>query len=303
MIDRRKFGNLSQACSVNRYIDDSGRGRGEHILSVSNGVLNFTLEEDRCLDILQLFHRGTNIGFMSKNGLYSRKTDFERAFPAGMLYTCGLDSVGGIAGHETHGRVHNIPAEIEHIEAGENIEITGVVRDSALFGQNMELRRTIKTEYGSGRIQICDEITNRAYKPFDLALLYHVNIGWPVLDAGAEIEAKVDDTFGRTALARENIRKWCLMEAPDDLIDEMVYYHKTSDGRVEVRSIPSGKSVSIKFDKNVMPYFLEWKSRGSGDYALGIEPSTTRLDELFETKEIPAGQSVKFSLEIKIKDI
>ena len=41
------------------------------------------------------------------------------------------------------------------------------------------------------------------------------------------------------------------------------------------------KSVSINYDKEKLPCLVEWKSMVSGDYALGIEPSTTSLVDNF----------------------
>ena len=40
----------------------------------------------------------------------------------------------------------------------------------------------------------------------------------------------------------------------------------------------------------------------SGDYALGLEPSTTKLDEQFAYNTLKAGESVAFSLEFTIKE-
>ena len=41
----------------------------------------------------------------------------------------------------------------------------------------------------------------------------------------------------------------------------------------------------------------------SGDYALGLEPCATELDNLFRYKEIKPGEQIKFLVKIKIENI
>ena len=41
----------------------------------------------------------------------------------------------------------------------------------------------------------------------------------------------------------------------------------------------------------------------SGDYALGIEPSTTMLDENFKYNVIKAQESIDFNISIEVSDI
>ena len=41
----------------------------------------------------------------------------------------------------------------------------------------------------------------------------------------------------------------------------------------------------------------------SGDYALGLEPTTTLLDENFKYKVIPAKSSVEFFVKITVENV
>ena len=94
----RKIGNTEQVCSAQRVQIVDGRGKGARQIIVANGKLNFILSESNALDIFRLWHEGVNASFVSKNGLYTAADDFLRDFPCGMLYTCGLDAIGGVEG-------------------------------------------------------------------------------------------------------------------------------------------------------------------------------------------------------------
>ena len=107
-----KISNLSQLAYVRRYMLADGNEAGLKIVEVNNGKLRFLLNESKALDLPQLWHEGTNISFVSKNGFTVRELSFVRRFEGGMLYTCGLDSVGGRDGYELHGTLHNTPVRI-----------------------------------------------------------------------------------------------------------------------------------------------------------------------------------------------
>ena len=85
-----KIGNAEQVCVAQRVQVTDGRGNGARQIYVANGKLNFVLSESNALDIFRLWHEGTNVGFVSKNGLYTAPTDFLHNSPCGMLYTCGI---------------------------------------------------------------------------------------------------------------------------------------------------------------------------------------------------------------------
>ena len=51
------------------------------------------------------------------------------------------------------------------------------------------------------------------------------------------------------------------------------------------------------------PHFLAWKSMASGDYAVGLEPCTTKLDELFAYSTIKAGETIEFSVDLTVEEL
>lgn len=98
-----RISNFMQAASIRRYEMTEGKERGLCVLDCDNGKLRFLLNESKALDVMQLYHEGQNISFISKNGFTAREIPFAGRFEGGMVYTCGLDSVGGREGFELHG--------------------------------------------------------------------------------------------------------------------------------------------------------------------------------------------------------
>lgn len=89
-----------------------GKEDGLKVVEVNNGNVRFLLNESKALDIMQLWHQGDNVSFISKNGFNAENKEFIKRFEGGMLYTCGLDSVGAREGYPIHGSIHTLPAEI-----------------------------------------------------------------------------------------------------------------------------------------------------------------------------------------------
>ena len=94
----RRISNLAQVSSLRRYELTEGKERGLRVIDCDNGRIRFLLNESKALDMMQLFDRGVNVSFISKNGFTARETDFPKRFEGGMLYTVGLDSAGAREG-------------------------------------------------------------------------------------------------------------------------------------------------------------------------------------------------------------
>jgi len=296
-----KIGSPEQVCLAQRVQITDGRGNGARQIIVANGKLNLVLSESNALDILRLWHGGTNIGFVSKNGLYTGPADFLGSFPAGMLYTCGLDAIGGIEGHPVHGRLHSIPAEIRKIAADENgVEIVAEIHDTALFGQNLVLTRTFTTTAGSDEIKIVDRLENRAFRDEKYCMLYHVNVGYPVVDEGARIVGNFVKSIARTPWAKHEMPTMLKVEAPLPNLEETCYFHQTKDGVMAVENPRVGKRFTVKTS---LRKFVQWKSRASGDFVIGLEPCTCWLDEHMKYSILSPGQSVTHTLVLKAEDI
>ena len=296
-----RISNFQQVASIRRYTLSEGREKGLDVLDCDNGKIRFLLNVSKACDIMQLYHEGQNISFISKNGFTKRETPFLRRFEGGMLYTCGLDSVGGRDGFELHGTLHNIPAEIIRAECNENgITVEAIIRDTALFGKNLVLKRKIFTAIGGDSVTLEDTLVNEGYKTEEYCLLYHINVGYPMLDNGAKVIADVESYTPRTAWAKQNETTMYAMNDAVPNQEEACYFLKLSKPEIALVNEKIGKKFTVSYSGDTLPHFVEWKSMASGDYALGLEPCTTELDDRFAYKTIEVGEEIKFFVKILI---
>lgn len=296
-----RIAHFSQTAYIRRYTLSAGAEAGLRIIEADNGKLRFLLNESKALDIAQLWHEGSNVSYLSKNGLSPREIPFAGRFEGGMLYTCGPDSVGDRAGYELHGTLHNTPALVTRASCDENgITVEAEVRCTQLFGRNLRLTRRYFTAVGSDTLEIRDTLTNLGYTGQDYCLLYHVNLGYPMLDAGARISADVRGVRPRTPFAARQAEQREVITAPVAGQEETCYFLDLGAPLVSLYNPRSGKRFTLAWSQASLPHFVEWKSMASGDYALGLEPATTELDGAFRYKTLAPQASAEFALTMRV---
>ena len=288
-----KISNRAQVASLRRYTLTEGSAKGMDIIDCDNGKIRFLLSVNNALDIMQLYHEGQNMSFLSKNAFVADERPFLNRFEGGMLYTCGLDNAGDRPGYIMHGSLHLKKAEIVRAECtDEEIVVEALIRDSALFGKNLLLRRKYTAKIGSGTLELEDTIKNEAYAEGEYCMLYHSNLGYPMLDAGAKISLSAERVYPRNGVAEKDLYRLYDICEPTPLEDETCYYFDLKEPKVSVINEKIGKKFTLAYSAETLPKFLMWKSFACGDYALGLEPCTSRIgDELVMTK-IGAGESV-----------
>ncbi|MBQ8342147.1 MAG: DUF4432 family protein [Clostridia bacterium] len=296
-----KISNFDQICSLRRYTLTEGEGGGLDVIDCDNGKLRFLLNVSCALDMMQLYCEGTNLSFISKNGFNACKGPFSRRFEGGMLYTCGLDSVGDRRGFEVHGSLHQTPARVTAMRSDEDgITVEAEVRSSALFGEHLVLKRRFFTPVMGDFVTLKDTLVNAGHTSADYCLLYHVNVGYPLLDEGAKLEINGDCT-PRTPWAAENVSLVREVIAPEPGREETCYFWQLHEPRVTVINEGLGRSLTLSYTGDTLPHFIEWQSMASGDYALGLEPATTVLDSGFAYKQLAPAAKVCFGLCWKAK--
>lgn len=299
-----RISEFAQVASLRRYTITEGRGKGLDVIDCDTGKIRFLLNVNKACDMMQLYHKGQNMSFISKNGFMQRELPFAKRFEGGMLYTCGLDSAGEREGFEEHGTIHNTPAEILRAECNEHeIVVEAVIRDTEICGKNLVLRRRITAPIGGDTVSVHDTLTNDTYRDEEYCLLYHVNIGYPMLDAGARIVADTDICQPRTPWAEKNIATAYQIEAPTPNMEETCYYLEPKYSAVSLLNEKIGRKFTVSYSGDTLPNFLEWKNMTSGDYALGLEPCTTKLDDLFAYSTIKAGQTIAFRVNFTISEV
>ena len=276
----------AQLYSLRRVNISEGKAKGVNIIEVCTADgLSVDILPDAGLDIGQARYKGTNISFISKNGYDSPsaiipyETEFLHTFPGGMMYTCGLRSTGGAhrdaeEWHPLHGRYHSLMAEQVSAEVVDNeIQIKGVMRETALFGHCLELKRTICIPIFGAEISVKDEVTNLSHKQEEYALLYHCNFGWPLVSEDAYVELPEDrQTTPRTEYAATGLGKETTFVAPIVGEEERVFFHEKMEHKAAIVNEKIGIRMDLEWSEN-LPILAHWRSMARGDYVCGLEPT------------------------------
>ncbi len=290
----RYTGNESQLFGVRRLIIDEGNARGAVIYNVTTaGGLDFDILADTGLDMGRLKFCGVNINYMTKNGYDSPARflpvpdNFDHTFPGGMLYTCGLlnvgpqctDTRGDNEFHPLHGRYHgNSASNLFAYSDNENIYVGGEVRETEQWRHAFSIKRKYKIPVWSSEIFIEDEIKNLTPNKFEYSILYHVNFGWPFLSERTRLILPAGcETKPRTDYARDKISSQCIFSQPIDNEPECVYFNETGNNcepKAEIINDELKITASLEWSKDTLPRLSQWKSMRSGEYVLGLEPST-----------------------------
>ena len=295
-----RISNTAQAFSVRRYTLFGGAEDGIKVVDCDNGKLRFLLNESKACDVMQIYYLGENVSFLSKNGFCKRETPFPSRFEGGALYTCGLDAVGNVEGKEMHGGFHNVPARIIKAECEEDgIRVESEIRVTALFGQNIAVRRSIFSPYGSGKIILSDSIINIGTRDEEYCLLYHINIGYPLLTAGGKIIIPNNGVRPITERAKSLMGELWTFTAPVDNAEEACYYFDTAEGKASYVNPEKGRRFTVSFSDNLGKFVL-WKSNASQDYAMGLEPTTTEFGTNLRYRKIAAGETERFSVTLDV---
>ena len=300
----KQISNLSQVAYIREYTLESGKEEGVEVIELFNNHLRVLLNKSKALDIMQIFHEGINMSFISKNGFSTRSDDFIKRFEGGMLYTVGFDSAGAREGFPLHGSFHNLKPNIIRSEITEKeIVVEAIIEDSELFGKHLVMKRQYILGLDADELILKDELINKGDKDENYCLLYHNNVGYPMLDVDGHIEINAKEVLPRTPYAKEKQKEWNVITLPIDLQEETCYFIDVKDGQASYVNNNLNKRLTIKYSKENLPEFVLWKSMRSGDYALGLEPSTTKLDDKFKYSIIKKKTSIHFEIIYKIDNI
>ena len=333
----RRIGRLDQAAGVRLVTLGDGAERGVRVLEFRTGTgFVFDVIVDRAFDVGRCEMGGRSLGWLSPVGFAGPWFDepeglgFLRNWGGGLLTTAGLDHTLFMAedtagqyhyppketeSHGLHGRVSNLPARL--VGYGERWEgdgcvlwAEGEVRQAAVFGENLVLRRRVEARVGESRLTIRDEVENAGFDPTPHMYLYHVNVGWPVVDEGAELLAPAGGVSPRGDYPAEGYERF---HAPEAGYVERVFEHDLAaedDGTVPVgiANRSAGLGLYQLYRRDQLPHHFVWRMLGEGTYAVGVEPSTNRtagrLDarERGELIELQPGEKRTYDLELGALD-
>ncbi len=292
----RHVGSMEQLASVRRVTCNDGHGDGLRLIELRNGCLDAAFVADRCLDPAWIRWKGIHFTFLTKPGLASRHDcDYSgnRTIIGGGMFTCGFDNIHGhrmVDGvqYPTHGTIRTTPAEKISTDAfwdGDKYRLTiaGEMRESALFGENLVLRRQITSSYEDNGFVLADTVSNEGFYETPLCLLYHCNFGFPLLQEGSRLILPSLECIPRDADAEAGMERRGVMDTPADQAKEQVFQHRmASDAQGETFAAlvndKLGIGMAIYWNVSVLPYMTQWKSFASGDYAMAVEPTNTGFE-------------------------
>ena len=293
-----RVGSVQQVASVRPVTYREGRADGLTAYAVRNGPLAFDVLADKGLDIGEFSYRGIGFDFLAKPGLIGRTaydthgTEAQRSIMGGLMFTSGYESICApctIDGRDypMHGRIRTTPAEHRSADAfwdGDDylLRVSGEMREAELFGENLVLRRSIETRLGERTVRIVDEVENEAFRPEPLMLLYHFNVGHPLLSEAARVVLPALATRPRDEVSRPQVESWASMAPPKANEPEYVFLHELAadDAGNSFAAIVNPElklGVRLGFNRKVLPYFMQWKSTAAGDYVIGLEPANSSV--------------------------
>jgi len=322
-----RVGDMSQIAYARPCVLTEGKAKGVSAIDFNTGSgLRFTVIPDRGLDISQADYAGKSLCWRSATGEVApaffepQGLGWLNGFFGGLLTTCGLTYLGAPCVDEgeplgLHGRVDYIPAQEVAIYTGWEgdeyvVGVKGKIVEVSAFGPHLVLKRSIYAFAGEERLFIRDEVVNQGNAPTPHMMLYHINVGFPVLDSDSRFLAPSLAVTPRDREAEKGIESYDRAIPPTDGFAEQVFYHdlaalkdKTMAGVVNPAI---GFGLYVAYRKRQLPYLVQWKMMGKGAYVMGLEPSTNyvggRAGERAagRLRTLKPGESAIYDLEIGV---
>lgn len=328
-----RIGDMSQLLHVRRAELTEGAAQGAGLIDIFNASgLNFSILPGRCLDIASAQYKGMSLCFRSNTGdvgpsFYEPQGfGWLRGFFAGLVTSCGMTFVGH---PETdpeeeneelglHGRLSYIPAQ--QISASTSWEgndfvarVTGKMRESVVFGTNLELTREISSILGERCIRIFDRIENLNVNRSPLMFVYHCNLGFPLLDDEARMIIHSEKSTEWLEDREVGPDQYTAVTAPQKKMRDDLYVHRPlSDrrGNIHIALVNDnlGLGLYFRFNRSELPLVTQWQHFHKGTYVTGIEVGNASMlgrewNRDHGTLEyIEPGQVREFNLEIGILD-
>ncbi len=323
-----RTGDISQVAGVRRLRLEEGKEEGVGLVEVRTGTgLRYTVLPSRGLDVSFAEYKGIPLCWRSSTGdvsphLYEPAGNgWHRSFYGGLVTTCGLTNVGAPSvdqGEELgrHGRISSTPAEAVYAdgrweEDEYRLIVQGRMRQAIFWGENLAMSRRIESRLGASWLKIQDEVENRGFKPTPLMLLYHVNIGFPLLSRDSTILIPAGNTTAMDPAV--DAGSYSEFHDPGPEAPSQVYYHDAvadSQGMVNAALINERLLLGLylRYRKDQLKNLVQWKLLGQGGYVLGIEPANCHVEGRAAERArgtlefLAPGETRRFQLELGVLD-
>lgn len=294
--------------AVEKSLLHGGRQEGVDLVEVRNGKLEFRVAPTRGMGLLDARMGDLRLGWDSpiREVVHPRHVRLESRGGLGWLegfnewvVRCGLEFAGAPGrdrfttntGEQSemdltlHGKIANLPAsELELLaqtEAPYRIGLVGQVEEKVFFGPLLRLESEVSTLPGSSEIHLRDRVANLSSKEQEFQLLYHVNLGGPLLQEGACLVCAAERVFPLNERAAEGIEHFNLFPGPTPGFVEQVYgIFPCADASgwtaAMLRNRNGDRGMSLRFNTAGLPFLTLWKNTAALEdgYVVGLEPAT-----------------------------
>ena len=308
-----------------------GLREGLHVLTIDTGAVSVDLLPERGMGIWKCWSEGIEFGWQSPihGPVHPRHVPIYDPSGIGwldgfdeLLVRCGLESNGapefderGILKYPLHGRIANLPTyklTIEVDPLAGTLDVRGWVDESRFLIRGLSLVAHYQFKVNQSIISITDTVTNLSAKPTTIQMLYHINVGQPILESGASILAPIKQLCPRNEHSAADLATWSIYKPPTPGYSEQVYFsqlYADSQGWSTAMLCDSQKrrGMAVKFDTKTLPYMTVWKNTAAVEdgYVTGIEPATGFPNARgFEESQgrlvaLASGESRRFRLQLE----
>ena len=324
------LGNRSQLFRVQESSVIGGKANGFRMVDMWNETgLHISILQDRAMDIGYFSYKGINFSYHSPSGLvapqyfHSHEDGFARNWYGGLITTCGL-TFAGIPCNDNgdrlplHGLIDNIPASatfagVEYEDGYAVMVARGEMAQAVQGGENLLLKREIRCGAQKKSIKLSDSVTNLGITAQPLMLIYHCNLGYPLLAEGSYALFASKSTQGRTENSKRDLDSCRLFIQPQQEYEEQSFYHTMlgdANGNTLAAIINPRLSLGLALQYNLSQCKMttQVKLMQAGAYMATIEPGNCGVEgrkaerELGRLEMIQSGETRRFGLEIEVLD-
>ncbi len=317
--------------SVQHYQLTAGQRAGVELLVVDSGSVRAAICPTRGLSLWRAHIDGLDCSWKSPIEGPIHPHYVPLGEPSGLgwldgfdelLVRCGLQSFGapdfsptGQLIHPLHGRIGNLPASTwsVHVDTEHSLlEVRGEVQETRFLQFNLRLGVRYRLQMGQPTIDIVDNVRNASAIPTTMQLLYHVNLGAPLLEGGGTMHTAAKRIVARDQHAADDLATWSSYREPTAGYVEQVYFSAPLAGSDNwattlLASKDRQRGFAVHHNPVTLPYFSQWKNTvASADgYVTGLEPGTgfpnPRSFEAEQQRVVPlaGGESIEFNLRLE----
>ena len=331
---------LGPAAYCRKRTLSGGRQSGVEIIELSNGVVTLRICPTRGMGIIDGSFGGPAGGPPNGHTLGWQSPVREIVHPAyinlydlggrgahygfnELLNRCGIEWSGAMGEDEAvdnmgnrtpvflplHGKVGWTPASRVELAASDGeVCLEGDVPEQNVFGVNYLLKTRLTLRAGTSRIEIRDTLCNLGALPGEYEMLYHINFGPPILEAGSRYYANYQRVVPRDSFAAAGMGNLSSFPGPSaGFIEQVFLFRGAPDDAGWAHQLLANAdqtlAVRVSYGVRTLPYVILWKRCAALEegYVAGLNPcsdlpSTRRVERAGgRLKTIAAGEEADFS--------